>query len=69
MTLKLAQHQRDAALTADSHVLVSAGAGSGKTRTVVARVLYLLGVEIEGQRIAEPVGFLNIAPEGCIGNC
>ncbi len=61
MTLKLAQHQRDAALTADSHVLVSAGAGSGKTRIVVARVLYVLGVEIAGQRIAEPVSLNQVA--------
>ncbi len=40
--------QRDAICAADRHVLVAAGAGTGKTFTVVRRVLHLLGVPIEG---------------------
>jgi len=42
-------------------LLVTAGAGSGKTRTVVARVLYLLGVEVAGRRIDQPVELRRIA--------
>ncbi len=61
MTLELKQHQRDAALAWDRHVLVAAGAGSGKTRTVVARILYLLGVEFDGECIAEPLDLRQIA--------
>jgi len=61
VTLELTPHQRDAALSWDRHVLVAAGAGSGKTRTVVARILYLLGVEVDGERIAEPLDLHRIA--------
>ncbi|KPJ85744.1 MAG: hypothetical protein AMS18_16075 [Gemmatimonas sp. SG8_17] len=61
MTWRLSPHQRDAALAADRHVLVSAGAGSGKTRTVVARVLFLLGIEVEGRRTDNPVDLRQIA--------
>jgi len=57
----LNEAQRDAAWAHDRHLLVSAGAGTGKTRTVVARILYLLGVEVEGRRIAEPVPLGRIA--------
>jgi ATP-dependent helicase/nuclease subunit A len=51
-----------AAITAiDEHVLVAAGAGTGKTSTVVGRILYLLGVPIEGRTIAEPLQLRDIA--------
>lgn len=40
--------QRDAIRTTERHVLLAAGAGTGKTFTVVRRVLHLLGVPIEG---------------------
>ncbi len=61
MMWRLSPHQRDAALAVDRHVLVAAGAGSGKTRIVVARVLYLLGVEVEGQRAERPLDLRQIA--------
>jgi len=41
--------------SADIHLLVAAGAGTGKTTTVVGRILYLLGVEIAGARHPSPV--------------
>ncbi len=53
--------QWEAIRHADRHVLVAAGAGTGKTATVVNRVLYLLGVEIEGERRAEPLALRDIA--------
>ncbi len=45
----------------DRHVLVAAGAGTGKTNTVVGRILYLLGVEVRGRRIASPCTLNEIA--------
>ncbi len=44
-----------------SHVLVAAGAGTGKTSTVVGRILFLLGVPVEGERVAEPLTLRDIA--------
>lgn len=57
----LTPHQRDVVWSADRHVLVNAGAGSGKTGTVVQRLLYLLGVEVEGRTIPTPVSLDRIA--------
>ncbi|MBX6365928.1 MAG: UvrD-helicase domain-containing protein, partial [Gemmatimonadetes bacterium] len=53
--------QWEAIRAVDRHVLVHAGAGTGKTFTVVRRILYLLGVEVRGERIAQPVGLGRIA--------
>ncbi len=36
----------------DQHILVEAGAGTGKTFTVIAKILYLLGVPVNGETIA-----------------
>lgn len=52
--------QQVAIHAADHHVLVAAGAGTGKTSTVVARILYLLGVEVAGGRYASPVSLDRI---------
>ncbi|HXY19747.1 MAG TPA: ATP-dependent DNA helicase [Gemmatimonadales bacterium] len=51
--MKLNARQWEAVEAVDRHVLVSAGAGTGKTRTVVGRVLYLLGMEVQGRRLPE----------------
>ena len=38
----LNQNQKQAAMTIDSHVRIIAGAGSGKTRVLMARIVYLI---------------------------
>ncbi len=53
--------QWDAIRCTDRHTLVAAGAGTGKTTTVVNRILYLLGAEVNGERIAEAVPLSRIA--------
>jgi ATP-dependent helicase/nuclease subunit A len=53
--------QWDAIRCVDRHTLVAAGAGTGKTTTVVHRILYLLGVEVNGERLTEPVPLSRIA--------
>lgn len=53
--------QWEAIREADQHVMVVAGAGTGKTRTVVGRILYLLGVELRGRRIPQPRALHEIA--------
>ncbi|HEU4565308.1 MAG TPA: UvrD-helicase domain-containing protein, partial [Gemmatimonadaceae bacterium] len=45
----------------DRHILVAAGAGTGKTFTVVSKVLYLLGEEVCGKRCAAPLALRDIA--------
>ncbi|MDQ6737786.1 MAG: UvrD-helicase domain-containing protein, partial [Gemmatimonadota bacterium] len=41
--------------------MINAGAGTGKTFTVIAKILYLLGVETRGTTIPEPMGLRDIA--------
>jgi ATP-dependent helicase/nuclease subunit A len=53
--------QWEAIRSTDEHLLVSASAGTGKTFTVVTKILYLLGVEIRGERCASPIGLSDIA--------
>lgn len=55
---QFSRQQWDAVVAVDRHILVSAGAGTGKTRTVVGRILFLLGVDLE-----PPEG----APEKTVG--
>ena len=43
------------------HLLVSAGAGTGKTTTVVDHILYLIGVPVDGECAAEPIPLRDIA--------
>lgn len=43
------------------HLLVTAGAGTGKTHTVVGKVLYLLGVAVRGETCAAPIALSDIA--------
>jgi len=43
------------------HLLVTAGAGTGKTHTVVGKVLYLLGVAVRGETNAAPIALSDIA--------
>jgi ATP-dependent helicase/nuclease subunit A len=59
--LTLTDAQWDAVRAVDQHVLVAAAAGTGKTRTVVARVLYLLGVPFRGHRVERPLSLHDIA--------
>jgi ATP-dependent helicase/nuclease subunit A len=53
--------QLEAILATDDHVLVAAGAGTGKTSTVVGRILYLLGVPVAGHTIVAPLRLDDIA--------
>jgi ATP-dependent helicase/nuclease subunit A len=53
--------QLEAILATDDHVLVAAGAGTGKTSTVVGRILYLLGVPVAGHTIPAPLRLDDIA--------
>jgi ATP-dependent helicase/nuclease subunit A len=52
--------QWQAVRACDEHTLVEAGAGTGKTFTVVQRILHLLGVEIRGERYSTPVDLQQI---------
>ena len=54
------ESQWEAIRAVDRHVLVAAGAGTGKTSTVVGRVLYLLGVGIRGQVCDSPLELRDI---------
>lgn len=53
--------QWEAVRETERHLLVAAGAGSGKTQTVVAKILYLLGEPVRKERIAMPLHLADIA--------
>ena len=53
--------QWEAIRATDEHVLVGAGAGTGKTTTVIGRILYLLGVPVRGQVHPAPLRLKDIA--------
>lgn len=53
MTVKLSDRQREAVFERECHLLVAAGAGTGKTSTVVTRLCYLLGVPVAGETAGE----------------
>ena len=53
--------QWDAIQTVDQHLLIAAGAGTGKTTTVVEKILFLLGVAVRGEVIATPMRLNDIA--------
>ena len=61
MTDKPTPHQLDVVTLTDRHVLVAAGAGSGKTTTVIQRLLHLLGVTVDNHTIAAPVPLERLA--------
>lgn len=48
---KLNPEQKEAATTDSPHTLVLAGAGSGKTRTIIARAAYLISQKVEPELI------------------
>src|SRR5690606_3880576 len=60
MVIPPTDSQWEAIRACEEHVLVEAGAGTGKTATVVARILYLLGVEVGGQRREKPITLADI---------
>lgn len=51
LLLSLNQHQRSAATINNQHALVLAGAGSGKTKTIVSRAAYLIAQGVPAHRI------------------
>jgi superfamily I DNA/RNA helicase len=61
LALRFTSSQWDAVRSVDRHVLVAAGAGTGKTNTVVGRILYLLGVPINGQSVTKPLALRDLA--------
>lgn len=48
---ELNEHQRAAASMQRQHALVLAGAGSGKTKTIIARAAYLISTGTPSHRI------------------
>ena len=45
----------------DRHLLVAAGAGTGKTHTVVGKLLWLLGVPLDGRTYDRPLRLRDVA--------
>lgn len=53
--------QWNAIRSTGDHVLVAASAGTGKTYTIIAKILYLLGVPIRGETCPAPIGIDQLA--------
>ena len=53
--------QWEAVAECERHLLVSAGAGTGKTHTVVGKLLWLLGVPFEGRACERPLRLRDVA--------
>lgn len=56
----LSDEQRDAALTTDAPVMIIAGAGSGKTRTLIGRFIHLVTPVSEGGLGADPSSVMMV---------
>lgn len=56
----LSGEQRDAALTTDDPVMIIAGAGSGKTRTLIARFMHLVAPKEQGGLGADPSSVMMV---------
>ncbi|HEX5830810.1 MAG TPA: ATP-dependent helicase, partial [Gemmatimonadaceae bacterium] len=61
VTMRYSPEQWRAIATTDRHLLVAAGAGTGKTHTVVGKLLWLLGVPVEGKRNPAPLRLRDLA--------
>lgn len=53
--------QWEAIRATNDHLLVSASAGTGKTYTVVTKILYMLGVPVRGEKHGSPISLDDIA--------
>lgn len=53
--------QWEAIRATEDHLLVSASAGTGKTYTVVTKILYMLGVPVRGETYDSPISIDDIA--------
>ena len=56
----LNEQQKYAATFNDKHLLVLAGAGTGKTRTIIARAKYLIQSGVNPKRILIPVSYTHL---------
>ena len=60
--MQLSKPQEDAVIYMDTPVLVTAGAGSGKTRTLTAKIAHLIETGMDPRRILA-ITFTNKAAE------
>ena len=60
---KIEQNQRKAILTSGENICVNAGAGSGKTFTILAKIIYILD-----QKLAKPEEIVVVAFNNTVAN-